>query len=68
MCIEDQPTTFLQIFYKLLFNFKVIFKSIVDPDDECPVELQAREGQILDNIFVNTSGLFSDHRARWALN
>ena len=31
--IRTQPTTFLQIFHKIILNFKVIIKSILGPDD-----------------------------------
>ena len=31
--IRTQSTTLFQIFYKIIFNFQVISKSIVDPDD-----------------------------------
>ena len=33
--IRIRPTTLLEIFSQFVFNQKVIFKSIIDPDDTC---------------------------------
>ena len=35
MIFRTLPTTLLQIFCKIIPNFKDIVKSIVDPDDDC---------------------------------
>ena len=33
--IKELYETFLQIFCKIILNFKVIIRSVIDPDENC---------------------------------
>ena len=41
MLVRNKLATFLQIFFLYVIIQKVIFKSIIGPDDTCQGELQA---------------------------
>ena len=65
MYIRNYPTKPLQIFFQFMLDFKVIFKSIIDPDDTCILSISLKQKQFSGNIWRKNVNQKLTNKAPW---